>query len=72
MIALAASLFLALVGAPVEVDVAPDQPLPHVYAGEPLIIEFRPAVSGVAQVRLEVRARDVEQVEAVVAKLKRR
>ena len=36
-----AVLGLALAAATVEMDMAPDQPLPFVYVDDPLIIEFR-------------------------------
>jgi len=44
-----------LLGAGLEVHLAPDQPLPHVYVGDPLIVEVKAPVGGTARLALTVR-----------------
>ena len=44
-----------LLGAGLEVLLAPDQPLPHVYVGDPLIVEVKTPVGGTARLALTVR-----------------
>lgn len=40
MTPVAALLLFAVAAVPVEISLAPDQPIPHVYVGDPLIVEF--------------------------------
>jgi len=47
---------LALAVSGVEIDLAPDQPLPYVYVDDPLIVGIRGAEDAQARVRLEVQA----------------
>ena len=53
---IATILMLALLtGSGVEVSLAPDQPVPHVYVDDPLIVEFRSDQDVVAKIDLEIK-----------------
>ena len=47
--------FVLLARGGIEIGLAPDQPVPHVYTDDPLIIEFRSDQDVVAQVALEIK-----------------
>ncbi len=51
-----ALLMLTALGASVEIDLAPDQPLPYIYVDDPLILELRTDEDAEATVTLSVEA----------------
>ena len=56
MMPLAAVLIGALAAAPhVFMTIAPDQPAPHIYIGDPLILEFRADADCTVSVQAEIR-----------------
>lgn len=54
------AMFLAALG--VEIDIAPDQPLPFVYVDDPLIVEIKADQDALATVLLRVQASHLERV----------
>ena len=56
-----ALLLLAVLGAAVEIDLAPDQPMPYVYVDDPLIVELRADEDAEATVSVSVQAGHLQE-----------
>ena len=62
-----AAILLLLAAANVEIELAPDQPLPYVYVDDPLIIDLRSTEDVEATVRLTISAPHLEEaIETVI------